>query len=1195
MFITLFLFVGLQHPIPPNPVNYADRRLLELERGLAELDEAADPVASFLLTEEIYFLNHESRYQEHIRQLIETAYDRARHPELKAELGFILARLYRQLGHYDAVARLIHELGYVAAWNVRGPLDPTVPEDIVDLVRKKHVPGRHREVAWQEVRAYGEDDFFGTGMGQYGYFDADAIVFPNQMVGTLFTTWFFADREKTFRLGLGWSHELGVWVDRTRIFHEIRDQVPHPDQASLTFSVPKGWHRLTLYTQTSTELNHLGFFARITDDRGQPPPFRADLQRRTPRKKPRILPAKQPDLLSLAADKSAYALGSLLLAKEIHSLDPYGKPIDHLVRAQEEHPTIRVTEKLTSLTTDPNQRWGYVQRFLKANPNSAWGYTQLGQIALSQSRFWEARHYADKAKECQADYWPADVLKNNTFAQLRLDGLALRNTQALFDRYPDVPWLEMDLCDLYWEMDFRQKAEALLEDIIRIRHGLVKYTERKLTLLKARRDSDALDAFYRELLQDAPYSISLVLDYSAFLSANRKFDEAASLLKRYLAQASENPFLLEALGMVYLQQGKPEAQTLFAEALRIRPQNPNLEKRLKLAAASTDAFYDPFRIEDLPQVPPLERAPVIIDFDNTVRKISPDGQSSVFHQIQYEIVDEQGAQALPGFSFSYAPLRQKAELIKAEVIRGDQKILITETGRSRISEPEYRTYYDLVAFQIAFPRLQPGDRVLLEYRIDDMETYNLFGEYFGDMSYFAAEYPIHRVAYTLLVPKGHEIHTRVANMEPTFNQFTWNDYDVFQWQLDQVASFEAERRMPGLQMFLPYVCISTFDDWQELATWYSQLIARQLELSSETKKLVDDLIRDAPDRLSRVKKIHDYVISNTRYVALEFGVHGYKPYDVNQVCSRQFGDCKDKASLMIAMLRYAGIDADFAMVRTYDKGDIEPDPAALIYFNHAIAYIPEFDLFLDGTAEFSGLSELPEMDQGAQAFVVDEKGHGKLMRIPFSQDNRRDFTLEFRLDPSGDVAVSGRLFHQGFQVPELRQYLSIEAKLDQNLQNLVSRALPGLEVAHVERSGFQLDEPIELVFQGLSNQVFQKTSTAFRLPLSVLNQPLLQTFAPTADRLFPVEMGLPRAHRVSVRVIVPDGYHVGPLPESLHRQNEHLDLAIEIQSDAPDRVEMTYVLVIKSPRIPLADYAELRGFFLDHDRALAQSLDIIED
>ena len=111
-------------------------------------------------------------------------------------------------------------------------------------------------------------------------------------------------------------------------------------------------------------------------------------------------------------------------------------------------------------------------------------------------------------------------------------------------------------------------------------------------------------------------------------------------------------------------------------------------------------------------------------------------------------------------------------------------------------------------------------------------------------------------------------------------------------------------------------------------------------------------------------------MKNTRYVALEFGIHGFLPYRVPEIVRRGFGDCKDKASLIYTMLREAGVDARIVLVRTRRNGAIDDEPASLAVFDHAIAYVPSLNLFLDGTAEHSGTRELPEGDQGVMVLLV---------------------------------------------------------------------------------------------------------------------------------------------------------------------------------------------------------------------------------
>ena len=98
---------------------------------------------------------------------------------------------------------------------------------------------------------------------------------------------------------------------------------------------------------------------------------------------------------------------------------------------------------------------------------------------------------------------------------------------------------------------------------------------------------------------------------------------------------------------------------------------------------------------------------------------------------------------------------------------------------------------------------------------------------------------------------------------------------------------------------------------------------------------------DRKDELAVVRAIYNFVVTNTRYVALEFGIHGYKPYRVDRVLARRFGDCKDKASLIHAMLKVAGVDSRLVLLRMRHLGAIGEEPASLAAFNHAIVYVPQ--------------------------------------------------------------------------------------------------------------------------------------------------------------------------------------------------------------------------------------------------------------
>ncbi len=1171
------------------PANYADARVEALAEQVQQ-NKATEPLDATLIAEELYFLTHESSRQADILELVRTLFDRTVQAEARAEIGYLLTQIYRQIGQVDAVADLVPSLGYIPEWRILGPVDAGHNQAIKSILEAKQTDGLHRQVSWQTVKSWDDESYTSSGLGHYGYFNANHAVYPYQLAGAYFNTAFHLDEKQTIRLGLGFSHRIRVWIDRFEVTDQLEKQESHPDQLVIHAQVKKGWHALTIYRETDNDATNLGFFARLTDAENQPPQFDSTRGHKTSRSKPSHVDVGMSELVLQAQAQSQAALGSLMLIKEFNQHSILGNPRDHLLAAFDNKPDQRIAEKLLSLTPNPNDRVALINRFLAQQPNSAWGLTQLGQIALSQERYWEARLYAQRAREADPQYWPAEILHTNTLANLRLVGEALRRTEDLSKRYPDVPWIMMDLCDLYWSMDFDQESEALLDRIMKIRRGQAKYTERKMILLKNKGDSAALDKLYQQLLLDAPYSMSIAIEYANLLAANRRFDKAESMLLHYLKQTPENPYILQALGECKLRRGDAEAVDLLKKALALRPQNPPLERVVTALEQTQSDFYAAYRVEKSPETDVLERSSIVLNIDNRVVKLAPNGQSSEYHQLEYEIMTEAGTTELPGYSFSYAPLRQTAKLISAVLTRGDERTLLTNVGRARVSEPEYRMYYDLVAFQVAFPALQVGDRIQLEYRIDHHDATNIFGDYFGDLVYFASSYPTRRVDYRLMVPKGRQIYHKSENMNAKYDVEERDEFTVHHWNLNQSPPYEMEARMPGIATYMPYVSISTFSDWQAMSKWYSELIKGQLQLDRASKQLAKDIVGDTTDHLEIVKKVHEYVVTNTRYVALEFGIHGYKPYPVTQVCSRQFGDCKDKASLLIALLREVGVEASIAIVRTYDKGDIHTFPASLSYFNHAIAYVPEFDMYLDGTAEFSGINELPDMDQGALTLVVDEQGRGKLSHIPFNDNNRRQYSFDVQLDQGGKAQISGELTYIGSQGPPIRQYLSIESKLDRNIQDLLTASFPGLKVQSASRQDSNLQESIQLSFAGESQSLAQQDGTGYRLPLKMLNDSLTQAFTPNSRRMFPVEMGVPREQTIRVQIGTPEEFEIADLPDQLKLEDDNVSVAITFDQTQPHQITVNYSLRFKKQRIEPNEYDAIRTLFLAHDQTLNQSI-----
>ena len=345
-----------------------------------------------------------------------------------------------------------------------------------------------------------------------------------------------------------------------------------------------------------------------------------------------------------------------------------------------------------------------------------------------------------------------------------------------------------------------------------------------------------------------------------------------------------------------------------------------------------------------------------------------------------------------------------------------------ESGDGPADNPQIAMYTSQRVYYVHFPRLYPGDVVELLYRVEDVAQRNAFADYFGEVVYMQSREPIAHAEYVLITPKSRELHFNTPQIPGIVRaESEQGDKRVYRYVAKNVAPLDPEPLEPPLASTAGHVHVSTYKSWDDMGKWYWGLVKDQFVADDEVKRRVTEVTKGLTTPEDKVRAIYDYVVQKTRYVALEFGIHGFKPYRCAQIFARGFGDCKDKATLIVTMLKEAGIPATIVILRTGMRGDFEGAPASLAPFDHAIAYVPSMNLYLDGTAEFTGSRELPAMDRGALALRIHE-GKPELVHLPepppeesvtsrkveavVGQDGSA--TIDFRADVTGVHASSWR-------------------------------------------------------------------------------------------------------------------------------------------------------------------------------------------
>lgn len=672
-------------------------------------------------------------------------------------------------------------------------------------------------------------------------------------------------------------------------------------------------------------------------------------------------------------------------------------------------------------------------------------------------------------------------------------------------------------------------------------------------------------------------------------------DRAVALGLTALAQDVDNKEVRATLAKIYAKRGdENKLRALLSDTVKMDPSDKEaaamlarLEGKSQVAEASREAVTNAdeayaINASELAAKthanPPKDGTSAVELADVRVERVAENGLSTVREQQVAYIVGEQGAREYTTRTVTYSPGAQKLQVLHARVFKADGRIVNAETAAdSGPSDATAAMYYDTRTRTLRYPSLEKGDVVELDYRLMPDATTNPYGDYFGELVTFGSSLPRKLQRYVLITPAAHPMHIAAERLAKA-NETQVNGDTVYAWEMRDLAPQPNEPKEPATTEFAPYVHVSTFASWEQVGRWYAQLIAPQFKLDAALREELTKLTAGKNTDEERITAIHHFVLRNTHYVALEFGVFSYKPYPVAQVYARRFGDCKDKASLMIALLRAAGIDADLALVRTRRLGDVSGAATSISIFNHAVVYIPKYDLWLDGTAEYAGSHELPIDDQGAQALTVAMDGSAQLRRIPVTlpMENYTHRQVRAEVRPDGRIQFTGSAYTRGEDAPGLRREYEVTERQRANFRNRLAEVLPAVRLDSVEVNGaHDLESDVIVNFSGnLDANAGRKSVT---LTPSWMMRSYVQTLAPLASRTQDLVLPAPWTTEEELHFVLPGGSRIEDLPQDTNLETPFGVASVRYQRQGDELLVKTSVQFRKL-RITPAEYTAFRSF-----------------
>jgi len=486
-----------------------------------------------------------------------------------------------------------------------------------------------------------------------------------------------------------------------------------------------------------------------------------------------------------------------------------------------------------------------------------------------------------------------------------------------------------------------------------------------------------------------------------------------------------------------------------------------------------------------------------------------------------------------------------------EIVNVDFARTITPSGKlvevgkkaMRILTPwaGFPLYSNVKAMVISMPEVTAGS--VLDYQYTVTSTQIVTNNEFSEIFPLSTIDPTIDYEINLRVPKDRSFEYKIISISPkTEKIFEEGEYKVYNWLFEDIPEIIDEPDMPPLTHITPILVFSSWKSWNNFYNWWYKLATPQMEATAEMKEKVNALTASALTPREKAADIFHYLISEVRYVGLEYGEGGYKPHKAEEIFMNKYGDCKDQAVLLATLLKEANIPAYLVLIGTKDYYPfISTMP--MCQFNHCIVMC-EIDgekFWLDPTMDTCSFGDIPSGDQGREVLVFYPQGY-KIEQTPVvpPQGNKTTSITNMKISPDLSIDVSVKENLLGFSNMSWRYYLKYKKPIERKtlLENLINSISPGAKLLDYKLSPLEnLNIPLEIQMNFVAPEYVKKEGTLllFKIPGIEMDTGSLGQ----SQRVYPIYYWSTLDMEDKVEITLPEGYKVKFLPEDFKLENKY--------------------------------------------------------
>ncbi len=403
---------------------------------------------------------------------------------------------------------------------------------------------------------------------------------------------------------------------------------------------------------------------------------------------------------------------------------------------------------------------------------------------------------------------------------------------------------------------------------------------------------------------------------------------------------------------------------------------------------------------------------VVEQYSSKIR-FENDGTSDREQTVRVRIQSDAGVQRFGLLTFPYQSSSESFDLSYMRVHKPDGTVVVTppenvQDMASQITR-DAPFYSDLREKHVAVKGLGTGD--ILEYQCHWQLSKPLApGEFWLDYS-FIHEGIVLQEQLEISVPVERQIQEKSPDLKPVIapigkcRVYTWatsnlKNKDEKKDKADQENRVWEQERGRSRQ---PDVRISSFRSWEEVGRWYGSLQQERVKPTAAIQAKASELTKGATDDEAKIRLLYNYVSTQFRYIGIAFGIGRYQPHSASEVLDNQYGDCKDKHTLLASLLDAVGITASPALISS--SREIDPDVPSPGQFDHVITAVTRSNglLWLDSTPEVSPYGYLLSPLRGKHALVILDGKSATLMVTPADPASaaKQTFQIKAKLEDTG--------------------------------------------------------------------------------------------------------------------------------------------------------------------------------------------------